>query len=142
MEYKAVIIWDKGNHTLSNSDYMSKYEPIIYGWNEEHKFYGGRSNFDIWDVARTSKNELHPTMKPVALCEKAIINSSEYNGIVMDIFLGSGSTLIASEKTGRICYGMELDPKYTDVIVQRYVDYTGNENIKLNGKEIIWKKTQ
>lgn len=142
MEYKAVIIWDKGNHTLSNSDYMSKYEPIIYGWNEEHKFYGGRSNFDIWEVARTSKNELHPTMKPVALCEKAIINSSEHNGIVMDIFLGSGSTLIASEKTGRICYGMELDPKYIDVIVQRYVDYTGNENIRLNGEEIVWKKTQ
>ena len=142
MEYKAVIIWDKGNHTLSNSDYMSKYEPIIYGWNEEHKFYGGRSNFDIWEVARTSKNELHPTMKPVALCEKAIINSSEQNGIVMDIFLGSGSTLIASQKTGRICYGMELDPKYVDVIVQRYVDYTGNENIKLNGKDIVWKKTQ
>lgn len=142
MEYKAVIIWDKGNHTLSNSDYMSKYEPIIYGWNEEHKFYGGRSNFDIWEVARTSKNELHPTMKPVALCEKAIVNSSEQNGIVMDIFLGSGSTLIASEKTGRICYGMELDPKYVDVIVQRYVDYTGNENIKLNGKEITWQKSK
>lgn len=140
MEYKAVIIWDKGNHTLSNSDYMSKYEPIIYGWNEEHKFFGGRSNFDIWEVARTSKNELHPTMKPVALCEKAILNSSEHNGIVMDIFLGSGSTLIAAEKTGRICYGMELDPKYVDVIVQRYVDYTGNNKVKLNGKEIIWQK--
>ena len=141
MEYKAVIIWDKGNHTLSNSDYMSKYEPIIYGWNTEHKFYGGRSNFDIWEVARTSKNELHPTMKPVALCEKAIINSSEQNGIVLDIFLGSGSTLIASQKTGRICYGMELDPKYVDVIVQRYVDYTGIEEVKLNGKIIEWKKT-
>ena len=61
--------------------------------------------------------------------------------IILDLFLGSGSTLIASEKTGRICYGMELDPKYVDVIVQRYVDYTGNENIKLNGKEIIWQKT-
>lgn len=142
MEYKAVIIWDKGNHTLSNSDYMSKYEPIIYGWNNEHKFYGGRSNFDIWDIQRTSKNELHPTMKPLALCEKAILNSSEQNGIVLDIFLGSGSTLIASEKTGRICYGMELDPKYVDVIVQRYVDYTGNEKIKLNGQEIIWQKTK
>lgn len=142
MEYKAVIIWDKGNHTLSNSDYMSKYEPIIYGWNEEHKFYGGRSNFDIWEVARTSKNELHPTMKPVGLCEKAILNSSEQNGIVMDIFLGSGSTLIASEKTNRICYGMELDPKYIDVIVQRYVDFTGDENVVLNGKKIVWKKTK
>jgi DNA modification methylase len=142
MDYKAVIIWDKGNHTLSNSDYMSKYDPIVYGWTDEHKFYGGRSNFDIWEVPRTSKNELHPTMKPIALCEKAIVNSSEHNGVVLDLFLGSGSTLIASEKTGRICYGMELDPKYVDVIVQRYVDYTGNENIKLNGKEITWQKSK
>lgn len=142
MEYKAVIIWDKGNHTLSNSDYMSKYEPIVYGWNGDHKFYGGRSSFDIWNIDRTSKNELHPTMKPIALCEKAILNSSEQNGIVMDLFLGSGSTLIASEKTGRICYGMELDPKYVDVIVQRYVDYVENPVVKLNGKEISWEKTK
>ena len=141
MDYKAVVIWDKGNHTLSNSDYMSKYEPIVYGWTDEHKFYGGRSNFDIWEIPRTAKNELHPTMKPIALCEKAIVNSSEHNGVVLDLFLGSGSTLIASQKTGRICYGMELDPKYVDVIVQRYVDYTGNENIKLNGKEITWNQT-
>jgi DNA modification methylase len=71
----------------------------------------------------------------------SVIFGSEVGEIILDIFLGSGTTLIASEKTGRICYGMELDPKYVDVIVQRYVDYTGNENIKLNGKEIIWKKT-
>lgn len=132
LEYKSVIIWDKGNHTLSNSDYMSKYEPIVYGWTKEHNFYGGRSNFDIWEVQRTSKNELHPTMKPVALCEKAIINSSEHNGIVLDLFLGSGSTLMACEKTNRICYGMELDPKYVDVIIKRWEDYTGNKAIKLN----------
>lgn len=131
MEYKAVIIWDKGNHTLSNSDYMSKYEPIVYGWTDEHKFYGGRSNFDIWDIPRTQKNELHPTMKPVALCERAILNSSEQNGIVLDMFLGSGSTLIAAEKTNRICYGMELDPKYVDVILKRWEDYTGKEAVKL-----------
>jgi len=76
-------------------------------------------------------------MKPVSLVEEAITNSSRRGDIVLDTFLGSGSTLIAAEKTGRICYGMEIDPKYIDVIVQRYVDYTGNNKIKKNGKEII-----
>jgi len=127
MSYKAVIIWDKGNHTLSNSDYMSRYEPIVYGWFKEHKFYGGRTNYDIWKIDRTKKNELHPTMKPTALCEEGITNSAERNGIVLDLFLGSGSTLIAAQKTGRICYGMELDPKYVDVIVKRWEDYTGEK---------------
>ena len=73
--YKALIIWNKGNHTLSNSDYMSKYEPIVYGWFASHLFYGNRSNFDIWDIERTRKNDLHPTMKPVNLVVQAIKNS-------------------------------------------------------------------
>jgi len=81
-------------------------------------------------------------MKPVSLVEEAITNSSRRGDIVLDTFLGSGSTLIAAEKTGRICYGMEIDPKYIDVIVQRYVDYTGNNKIKKNGKEIIWQEDQ
>jgi DNA modification methylase len=141
--YKALIIWNKGNHTLSNSDYMSKYEPIVYGWNKEHKFYGSNSNFDIWDIERTKKNELHPTMKPVVLCEKAIINSSEQNGVVLDLFLGSGSTLIACEKTNRICYGMELEPKYIDVIIKRFHDYNPEAEIKCLNREFnieeIWE---
>jgi len=138
LDYKAIIIWDKGNHTLSNSDYMSKYEPIIYGWFGEHKFYGDRSNFDIWSIKRTSKNELHPTMKPIELCSKAVGNSSEHNGIVLDLFIGSGSTLIACEQTNRICYGMELDEKYCDVVIQRWVNFTGITKILLNGQEIEW----
>ena len=81
-------------------------------------------------------------MKPVELVVKAISNSSEINGIVLDTFLGSGTTLIASEKLDRICYGCELDPHYIDVCVQRYVDFTGNEDIKLNGKDIKWLKSQ
>lgn len=79
-KYKSLIIWNKGVHTLSNSDYMSKYEPIVYGWFNEHKFYGDRSNFDIWDIQRTQKNDLHPTMKPVELVAKAIQNSSKQGG--------------------------------------------------------------
>jgi len=127
MTYKALIIWSKGNHTLSNSDYMSKYEPIVYGWVKEHKFYGDRSNFDIWEVDRTQKNDLHPTMKPVALSSKAINNSSKQEDIVLDLFGGSGSTLIACEQLDRTCYMMELDPKYCDVIRKRYESFVSKK---------------
>ena len=129
---RALIIWNKGNHTLSNSDYMSKYEPIIYGWNKNHNFYGKKGSFDIWDIDRTKKNKLHPTMKPVELSMNAINNSSINKNIILDLFLGSGSTLIACEKTNRKCYGMELDPHYCDVIIKRWEDYTGKV-AKLHG---------
>lgn len=125
--YKALIIWEKGNHTLSNSDYMSRYEPIVYGWFNEHRFYGDRSNFDVWNIDRTSKNELHPTTKPVELSAKAIENSSKANGSVLDLFGGSGSTLIACEQLNRTCYMMELDPRYVDVIRKRYARFIGKE---------------
>lgn len=127
--YKALIIWNKGNHTLSNSDYMSKYEPIIYGWFQSHLFYGNRSNFDIWDIERTKKNELHPTMKPVDLVVEAIKNSSKVEDIILDLFGGSGTTLIAAEQMNRICYMMELEPKYCDVIVKRWEILTNREAI-------------
>ena len=129
--YKALIIWNKGNHTLSNSDYMSKYEPIVYGWFQEHNFYGDRSNFDIWDIKRTSKNDLHPTMKPIPLPAKAIQNSSQENDIVLDFFGGSGSTLIACEQLNRRCYTMELEPKYATVIINRWEQYTGEKAKKI-----------
>lgn len=131
-QYKALIIWNKGNHTLSNSDYMSKYEPIVYGWFNDHLFYGDRSNFDIWDIQRTQKNDLHPTMKPIALCCKAIENSSKKEDIVLDLFGGSGSTLMGCEQTDRICYTMELDPKYVDVIIERWEKFTGKKAELLN----------
>lgn len=132
-DYKALIIWDKGNHTLSNSDYMSKYEPIVYGWFNEHNFYGDRSNFDIWNIARTKKNDLHPTMKPIELCAKAIKNSSKKDDIVLDLFGGSGSTLIACEQLNRSAYLMELDPKYVDVIIDRWEEYTGEKAELIEG---------
>ena len=131
-QYKALIIWNKGNHTLSNSDYMSKYEPIVYGWFDSHLFYGDRSNFDIWDIQRTQKNDLHPTMKPIALCCKAIENSSKKEDIVLDLFGGSGSTLMACEQLNRNCYMMELDPKYVDVIINRWETFTGKKAELLN----------
>ena len=131
-QYKALIIWNKGNHTLSNSDYMSKYEPIVYGWFNDHLFYGGRSKFDIWDIQRTLKNDLHPTMKPIALCSKAIVNSSKKEDIVLDLFGGSGSTLISCQQLERKCYTMELDPKYIDVIIERWENFTGEKAVKIN----------
>ena len=129
LKCRSLIIWDKGNHTLSNSDYMSMYEPMFYGWVKSHKFYGGKNGMDIWRIKRTAKNDLHPTMKPVELCQKAVEDGSQINGIVLDLFGGSGSTLIACEKSNRICRMMELDPKYCDVIIKRWQDFTGKKAI-------------
>lgn len=84
-----------------------------------------RKETEVWEIDRPHNSKLHPTMKPVELCEKAIKNSSNRDDVVMDLFLGSGSTLIACEKSNRICYGMEIDPKYCDVIIKRWEDFTG-----------------
>jgi len=130
MEYKSIIIWKKNQATLSGKDYKGRYEPIIYGrFNNE--FYAERyKQEDIWEYQRTLKNDLHPTMKPIPLIENAIKNSSKSNMKVLDLFLGSGSTLIAAEKLNRKCYGMELDEKYCDVIIERWEQFTGQKAIK------------
>lgn len=195
LNYHSQIIWHKNNHNLSNSDYQNIYEPIIYGWNKEHNFYGTRSNFDfitakrdrygipsittqaraiylksnnnyykfevtkkkpknyidiesgkvvfniftgennIWEIDKTKKNDLHPTMKPIELCGKAIKNSSKSGDIILDLYGGSGSTLIACEQLNRICYMMEIEPIYCDVIIKRWEQYTGKKAVKINGKE-------
>lgn len=132
LKCRSLVIWDKGNHTLSNSDYMSMYEPMFYGWVNNHKFYGGKNGMDIWRIKRTAKNDLHPTMKPVELVEKAVLDGSAINGIVLDLFSGSGSTLIACEKNNRHARLMELDPKYCDVIVKRWEDFTGKTAVLLS----------
>jgi DNA modification methylase len=133
LEVRALITWDKGNHTLSNSDYMSRCEHIFYGWVNEHKFYGGNNGMDVWNIERTKKNELHPTMKPIPLCEKAINDASIENNIVLDLFLGSGSTMVAAHQLKRKCYGTELDPKYCQVIVDRMRKLDPTLIIKKNG---------
>ena len=129
LRHRSLIIWDKGNHTLSNSDYMSMYEPMFYGWVNEHKFYGGKAGVDIWRIKRTAVNDLHPTMKPVDLVEKALLDGSQVNGVCLDLFGGSGTTLIACEKTGRHARLMELDEKYVDVIIKRWQNYTGKDAV-------------
>lgn len=138
MPYKHELIWVKNNHVLGRSDYNYKHEPILYGWNNKHKFYGNGSQlFSTWNFNKPNQSKLHPTMKPVELIENAILNSTQPNMIIADPFLGSGSTLIAAQNTNRICYGAEITPMYCDVIRKRYV-YTinGNENdwIKLTPK--------
>lgn len=141
LQVRSLITWDKGNSTLSNSDYKSWCEHIFYGWVDEHNFYGGDVGRDIWSIARTQKNDLHPTMKPIPLCEKAINDASKLNDIVLDLFLGSGSTMVASHQLKRKCYGMELDPKYCDVIVKRMIKLDDTLTIKLNGVDVTkdWK---
>lgn len=197
LQYRSLIIWHKNNHSLSNSDYQNIYDPIIYGWNEKHDFYGERNTIDfmtakkdkngspsittqgrsvylkvggvfhkfevlkrkpknyieleeeqkvifnifngennIWEVNKVLKSDLHPTMKPVELCERGILNSSQPKQTVLDPFLGSGTTLIACQKTNRICYGIEMDPHYCDITIDRYKAWCkANEkpyNIKRN----------
>lgn len=139
----ALLIWKKnGGYAAMNSNYKQKHEPCLY-WKAKGKklnFVGDTTETTVWEIDKDGRNKLHPTQKPVALALKAIMNHSV--GRIMDLFLGSGSTLIASEKTGRVCYGMELSEKYTDVIVQRYVDYTGKTEVIKNGEKITWKKTE
>jgi len=131
---RHVLIWNKNrqNFSLGRLNYEYKHEPILFSWKKTHKFYGGgQCKSSVWDIDKELKCDKHPTMKPVALIENAILNSSQRGEIIGDFFLGSGSTLIAAEKTNRICYGMEIDPIYVDVIIKRYQDYTGKKAIKL-----------
>ena len=128
-KWSTFIIWAKNHFTLGRSDYQRQYEPLLYGWKEgnDHFWCGARNQGDVWQINKPVKNDLHPTMKPVELVERAIKNSSKTKDIVFDPFAGSGSTLIASEKSNRQARLIELDPKYCDVIVQRWQDFTGKE---------------
>ncbi len=132
MPLRHNIIWAKNNHVLGRTDYNYKHEPIIYGWHKRHKFYGyGDQKFSLWNYNKPHSSKLHPTMKPVELIVNAILNSTERNMEVCDIFGGSGSTLIACEKTNRKCRMMEIDPVYCQVIIDRWEEYTGNKAEKV-----------
>lgn len=145
--WSRVIIWVKNRLILSHADYHVQFEPImvlneeenedgcpiLYGWKDGAKriWSGDRKQTDIWRIDRPTANKEHPTMKPVELCVRGIKNSSHVGSIVLDLFTGGGSTLIACEKTGRIFYGMELDPKYVDVIINRWEQFTGEKAEKM-----------
>ena len=118
-------IWKKNALVLGRSPYQWQHEPCLFGWKKDgkHQWYSDRKQTTIWEYDRPKASKDHPTMKPVALMSYPIRNSSMTNGIVLDPFLGSGSTLIACEETERICRGIELDPKFVDVIVKRYIEF-------------------
>ena len=126
--WSSTIIWNKDRLVLSRKDYHTKYEPIWYGWKEgEARLHPlkDRKQCDVWDFERPSTSDEHPTMKPVGLVARAITNSSDSGDAVLDLFGGSGTTLIASEQTGRHCYMSELDEHYCDVIITRWENLTG-----------------
>ncbi|NRP14988.1 site-specific DNA-methyltransferase [Marinobacterium sp. xm-a-152] len=131
-KWSTFIIWAKNTFTLGRADYQRQYEPILYGWPEgqNRHWCGARDQGDVWNIKKPAKNDLHPTMKPVELVERALRNSSRPGDIVLDPFGGSGTTLIAAEKTGRRARLIELDPKYVDVIVRRWQSYTGDQAIR------------
>ena len=137
--WSTFIIWAKDTFTLGRSDYHRQYEPILYGWKDgvSHYFCGDRSQGDVWEFAKPKKNDVHPTMKPVELCQRAVQNSSKPNDIVLDLFGGSGSTLIACEQTNRKCRMMEFEPKYCDVILKRFLALNPNAKILRNGEKFI-----
>lgn len=141
--WSSTLIWNKDRLVLSRKDYHTKYEPIWYGWKEGvgrlHPL-DDRKQSDVWDIERPSRSDEHPTMKPVALVDRAIRNSSKAKDMVLDLFGGSGTTIIAAEGANRICYMMELDPKYCDVIVKRYMESFGEEGVYClrEGEYIPW----
>lgn len=128
------LIWVKNTMVLGRQDYHWKHESCLYGWKKgaNHVWNSDRTQTTVLNFDRPTQNKSHPTMKPVDLLSYQITNNTKGEDIVLDLFGGSGSTLIAAEKTGRICYMMELDEKYVDVIIERYEQYTGNKATKLN----------
>lgn len=137
-------IWKKNSLVLGRSPYQWMHEPCLFGWKlgGKHNWYSDRKQTTIWEYDRPKSSKDHPTMKPVALMAYPIQNSSMSNCIILDPFLGSGSTLIACEQTNRICYGIELDEKFVDVIVRRYIEQSGtDENVSVirEGETIAYR---
>lgn len=168
---KTQLIWNKPNAGMGMNEYRAKHEPFFYCVNRETPFYGNRTGTSVWDFHKsedelvkwakrqlraeregvatvwTMKREpvgdyVHPTQKPVELIGYALHNSSKSGDTVLDLFGGSGATLIACEKYDRRCRTMELDPKYVDVIVERYCNFVGNNEIIKNGEQIVWKENE
>lgn len=137
-----ICVWVKNNIVLGRSPYQWKHEPVIFGWKQRgrYQWYSDRKQTTIWEFDKPQQSKLHPTMKPVSLMAYPIKNSTMTNGIVLDPFLGSGSTLIACCETNRVCRGIELDPKFVDVIVNRYYQYSHDEDIYVirGGERLKW----
>lgn len=128
-QVRETLIWNKNSITLGRQDYQWKHEPCLYGWNEggSHAWYSDRKQSTVLNFDRPTSSKLHPTMKPVPLFDYQIKNSSKQGDLVLDLFGGSGTTMIACEQNGRHAYLMELDPKYADVIITRWEEFTGKK---------------
>lgn len=133
-EVRQVLIWVKNSMVLGRQDYQWKHEPCLYGWKNGagHLWASDRKQTTVLEFDRPNANKEHPTMKPVALFDYQIRNNTKKNGIVLDLFGGSGTTLIACEQNGRIAYLMEKDPKYCEVILRRWENLTGKKAVLLN----------
>lgn len=129
--WSSTIIWAKDKFVMSRKDYHTQYEPIWYGWKEGSRLHplGDRTQSDLWEIPRPIRSDEHPTMKPIELVARALINSSNKGDNVLDLFGGSGTTLIASEETNRKCFMCELDPHYVDVIINRWENATGEKAV-------------
>jgi DNA modification methylase len=135
LNLKNIIIWAKNNAQFGmlGANYHQKHEPILFGCKgKKYKWYGPNNEVTVWEISRASKNEYHPTQKPVELVARAIRNSSFITAAVLDIFLGSGTTMIACEQLGRRCFGMEIEPRYVQVCIERWEQFTGQNAILLS----------
>ena len=136
--WSSTIIWFKDTLVISRKDYHTQYEPLWYGWlgnSSRICKLDDRKQSDVWEIPRPKRSELHPTTKPIELVSRALKNSSKEKNIVLDLFLGSGSTMVAAHQLKRKCYGMELDPKYCQVIIDRMQKLDSDLQIKINGNE-------
>ena len=131
---KQELIWNKNSMVLGRQDYQWKHEPCLYGWLEgaSHSWYSGRNQTTVLNFDKPQRNGDHPTMKPVALFDYQMQNSSKQGDIVLDLFGGSGTTMVAAEQNGRNAYLMEFDPRYADVIIRRWEELTGEKAVKIN----------
>ena len=138
---RQIMVWLKDQMVLGHSEYHYKHEPILFGWTKGNRFKNkDRTRTTVFEYARPKRSIEHPTMKPILLWENFIIDGSLINNIIFDPFLGSGTTIIACEKNNRICYGLEIEPYYCSVIIERYCQYVNDFNIKINGKSLDWNK--
>ena len=131
---RQCLIWNKNSMVMGRQDYQWKHEPCLYGWKDgaSHLWASDRKQTTVIDYQRPTKNDLHPTMKPVGLFDYLIKNNTKPGDVVLDLFGGSGTTIMACEQNGRNCYSMEYDPSYADVIIARWESFTGMKAVRLN----------
>lgn len=143
LKVRHVLIWKKDAPTFSigRLDYDYQHEPILLTWGKRHKYYGkGAHKTSVWEIPKPRSSKEHPTMKPVALVANALLNNSTDGDIVCDWYIGSGTTMVAAHQLGRKCYGIEIDPKYCQVIIDRMLKLDPTLEIKKNGKK--YERTQ